>query len=77
MSRITTATKMLDRVAGEAKLYIVQDGERISDAFFLASMPVRGFEKLVLGRTYLRSRDVYENLRDMSCCTQYSCCRSF
>ncbi len=45
-----TIDRELDRIGGEAKLVIVHDDERVVDAYFLTLAPVRGFEKLVLGK---------------------------
>lgn len=43
----------LERTCGEAKLIAVHDGSRIVEAYFLTLNPVRGFEKLVLGKSPL------------------------
>jgi len=43
----------LERIGGEAKIVAYHDGERVVDAFFVTTAPVRGFEKLVLGKSPL------------------------
>ncbi|MFA4668855.1 nickel-dependent hydrogenase large subunit [Pyrococcus kukulkanii] len=41
------------RIAGEAKLVLYEEGGVVQDAFFVATAPVRGFEKLVVGKNPL------------------------
>ncbi|HIP57454.1 MAG TPA: coenzyme F420 hydrogenase [Ignisphaera aggregans] len=53
MSTESKSVRQLERICGEAKLVAVHDGSRIVDAYFLALNPVRGFEKLVLGKSPL------------------------
>ncbi len=38
------------RIAGEAKLVLFQEKEKVKEAYFVATAPVRGFEKLVAGK---------------------------
>ncbi len=45
-----TSVRVLDRIAGEAKIVVVHDGEKIVDGYVVLSAPVRGFERLVLGK---------------------------
>jgi len=40
----------LVRIAGEAKFVIFHDGEKVLKAHFIATAPVRGFEKLAIGK---------------------------
>ncbi len=40
----------LTRIAGDAKFYIFHDGKRVLRAHFIATAPVRGFEKLAIGK---------------------------
>ncbi len=42
--------KELDRIGGEAELLAYSDNGVIKDAYFVSRAPVRGFEKLVLGK---------------------------
>ncbi len=50
MAALINVTKDVTRVCGEAKIVALHDGERIVEAYFVATAPVRGFEKLVLGK---------------------------
>ncbi len=45
--------QQLKRIGDEAKLLVIHDDSRIVDALFITSAPVRGFEKLVLGKNPL------------------------
>ena len=40
----------LVRIAGDAKLVVYHDGKNVIRAYFLATAPVRGFERLVIGK---------------------------
>ncbi|HIQ03450.1 MAG TPA: coenzyme F420 hydrogenase [Desulfurococcales archaeon] len=48
-----TSIHLLERIAGEAKLIVFHDGSKVTDTFFLTSTPVRGFERIVLGKNPL------------------------
>ncbi len=41
------------RIAGEAKLILYEDNGTVQDALFIATAPVRGFEKMVVGKNPL------------------------
>ncbi len=43
----------LYRIAGEAEFIVVNDNGRIARAYFVSTAPVRGFEKLVVGKNPL------------------------
>ncbi len=43
----------LDRIGGEAEFLIYHDNEKVVDAYFISTAPIRGFEKLVLGKSPL------------------------
>ncbi len=40
----------LDRIGGDAEFLVYHDGEKVIESFFISTAPVRGFEKLVLGK---------------------------
>ncbi len=42
--------KMLDRIGGEAEFLALSYNGEIRDAYFITTAPVRGFEKIVLGK---------------------------
>ena len=50
---MNSSEKELDRIGGEAKLIVYHDDKQVLDAYFIATAPVRGFEKLVLGKNPL------------------------
>jgi len=41
------------RIAGEAKLVFYTEGEIVKDSYFITTAPVRGFEKLIIGKNPL------------------------
>lgn len=41
------------RIAGEAKLVLYEENGTVTNAFFIATAPVRGFEKMVIGKNPL------------------------
>ncbi len=43
-------TRPLYRIAGEAEFVVFSDNDRIAKAYFISTAPVRGFEKLVVGK---------------------------
>ncbi len=53
MSCSRKITSDLDRICGEAQLYILHSDNKIVDAYFITTAPVRGFEKIVLGKNPL------------------------
>ncbi len=40
----------LDRIGGDAEFLVYHDGRKVIESFFISTAPVRGFEKLVLGK---------------------------
>ncbi len=44
MAALINVTKDVTRVCGEAKIVALHDGERIVEAYFVATALVRGFE---------------------------------
>ena len=40
----------LVRIAGEARFVVFHDGEKVVKSYFISTAPVRGFERLVLGK---------------------------
>ena len=40
-----------ERICGEAKYVVIHDGKKVIDAFFISRSPLRGFEKLVTGKS--------------------------
>ncbi|ANF22487.1 nickel-dependent hydrogenase large subunit [Thermococcus piezophilus] len=51
MSEITL--NKVCRIAGEAKLVLYEENGTVQDALFIATAPIRGFEKLVVGKNPL------------------------
>ena len=50
---VKRVSRTIERIAGEAQLIVLHDGSKVIDAFFTTLAPVRGFEKLVLGKNPL------------------------
>ena len=40
----------LARIGGDAKFIVLHDGKKICDAYFISKAPIRGFEKLMVGK---------------------------
>ena len=53
VAMVQKTLRELDRIGGDAQLYIIHDDDRIIDAYFITTAPVRGFEKIVLGKNPL------------------------
>lgn len=50
MKSVKQCSRELDRLCGEAEFIVFHDNEKIVNAYFVSKAPVRGFEKLVLGK---------------------------
>lgn len=50
MTSSTRVLRDLYRICGEAQFLILHDGKRVLNGYFISLAPVRGFEKLVVGK---------------------------
>ncbi len=50
---VAVLERVVDRLAGEAKVVVLHDGNHVVDVYFSCTAPVRGFEKLVLGKSFM------------------------
>ena len=50
---VKRVSRAIERIAGEAQLIMLHDCSKVIDAFFTTLAPVRGFEKLILGKNPL------------------------